>query len=128
MRVLLDTHVFLWWINDDPRMSERARRVISDEGNDLLFSAASGWEIAIKAGLGRLRVTGDLAPYLTEQLSRNAIGVLPVHLSHALRVHALPGHHRDPFDRLLVAQALVEDVPLASGDPEVSRYPVEIIW
>ncbi len=128
MRVLLDTHVFLWWIDDDPRISERVRGVISDGGNDLLFSAASGWEIAIKASLGRLRVSGALAPYLTEQLSRNAIGVLPVHLSHALRVHALPDHHTDPFDRLLVAQALVEDVPLVSGDPEVSRYPVEVIW
>jgi PIN domain nuclease of toxin-antitoxin system len=126
--VLLDTHVFLWWINDDPRLSGRAREVISDGGNDLLFSAASGWEIAIKAGLGKLKVSGDLGAYLTGQLSENSVQVLPVYLSHTLRVADLPHHHRDPFDRLLVAQALVEKLPLMSADPEISRYPVETVW
>jgi PIN domain nuclease of toxin-antitoxin system len=126
--VLLDTHVFLWWINDDPRLSGRAREVISDGGNDLLFSAASGWEIAIKAGFGKLKVSGDLGAYLTGQLSENSVQVLPVYLSHTLRVADLPHHHRDPFDRLLVAQALVEKLPLMSADPEISRYPVETVW
>lgn len=128
MRVLLDTHAFLWWIGDDPRLSERAREVFSDGDNDLVFSAASGWEIAIKARLGRLQVLGDLNTYLFRQLTENYTSVLPVHLSHALRVHALPDHHRDPFDRLLVAQAIVEEMPLLSADPRIARYPVEVVW
>jgi PIN domain nuclease of toxin-antitoxin system len=125
---LLDTHAFLWWIGDDPRLSERAREVLSDGDNDLVFSAASGWEIAIKARLGRLHVPGDLNTYLFRQLTENYTSVLPVHLSHALRVHALPEHHRDPFDRLLVAQAIVEEIPLLSADPRIARYPVEVVW
>lgn len=128
MRVLLDTHAFLWWIGNDPRLSERAREVFSDGDNDLVFSAASGWEIAIKARLGRLQVLGDLNTYLFRQLTENYTSVLPVHLSHALRVHALPDHHRDPFDRLLVAQAIVEEMPLLSADPRIARYPVEVVW
>ena len=125
---MLDTHAFLWWIGDDPRLSERAREVFSDGDNDLVFSAASGWEIAIKARLGRLQVPGDLNTYLLRQLTENYTSVLPVHLSHALRVYALPDHHRDPFDRLLVAQAIVEEIPLLSADPRIARYPVEVVW
>jgi PIN domain nuclease of toxin-antitoxin system len=128
LRVLLDTHAFLWWIGDDPRLSERAREMLSDGDNDLVFSAASGWEIAIKARLGLLHVPGDLNTYLFRQLTENYTSVLPVHLSHALRVHALPEHHRDPFDRLLVAQAIVEEIPLLSADPRIARYPVEVVW
>ena len=126
--MLLDTHAFLWWVGDDLRLSERAREVFSNGDNDLVFSAASGWEIAIKARLGRLRVPGDLNTYLSKQLTKNYMSVLPVHLSHALRVHALPDHHRDPFDRLLVAQAIVEELPLLRADPWIARYPVEVVW
>ncbi len=125
---MLDTHAFLWWIGDDPRLSERAREVFSDGDNDLVFSAASGWEIAIKARLGWLQVPGDLHTYLLRQLTENYTSVLPIHLSHALRVCALPDHHRDPFDRLLVAQAIVEEIPLLSADPRIARYPVEVVW
>lgn len=128
MRALLDTHTFLWWITDSPQLSSRAREIISDGNNSFYFSVASSWEIAIKAGLGRLTVPGDLESFLTEQLSRNALEVMPVHLSHALRVHSLPFHHRDPFDRLLVAQAMVERLSLLSADSQLSRYPVEVIW
>lgn len=128
MRALLDTHAFLWWTTDSPRLSDRAREVIADGRNELFFSAASGWEIAIKAGLGRLEVPEDLGRFMSEQLSRNAFEVLPVHLSHALRVHALPDHHRDPFDRLLVAQSLLEELPILSADPRIAFYPVEVVW
>ncbi len=128
MRALLDTHAFLWWVLDKPQVSDRVREIIADGRNELLFSAASGWEIAIKAGLGKLEVQGDLERFLTEQLSRNAIEALPIYLSHALHIHTLPVHHRDPFDRLLVAQALLEKLPLLSADPQISRYPVEVIW
>lgn len=128
MRVLLDTHAFLWWINDDARLSERAREIFSDGDNDLLFSVASGWEMAIKAGLGRLTVSSNLGPYLLTHLVENAVEVLPISLSHAVGVTELPDHHRDPFDRLLVSQAVVEKLPILSADPEIPRYPVETIW
>lgn len=128
MRVLLDTHAFLWWVRDDGRLSGKARDALSDAGNELLFSVVSGWEIAIKAQLGQLRASEDVGAYLSGQLSINSMQVLPVYLSHAVRAADLPNHHRDPFDRLLVAQALVEDLPLVSVDPEISRYPVEVIW
>ncbi len=128
MRVLLDTHAFLWWINDDARLSEGAQEIFSDGDNELLFSAASGWEMAMKVGLGRMTVTGTLGTYLTTHLAENAIGVLPISVSHAVGVTELPDLHSDPFDRLLVSQAILEKLPILSADPEISRYPVEIIW
>lgn len=128
MKVLLDTHVFLWWITDDPRLNERAREIISDGENTLFFSAASGWEIAIKAKLGKLSVPDDLEGFIMEQLAQNDITPLPVRLSHALHVYNLPAHHRDPFDRLLVAQAQVENLPILTGDTAIMQYPVQIIW
>lgn len=128
MRVLLDTHAFLWWINADARLSEGAREVFTEGDNELLFSVASGWEMAIKAGLGNLTVSGRLGPYISEQLAENAVEVLPISLSHAVGVSDLPDHHRDPFDRLLVSQAVVEGLPILTADPRISRYPVETIW
>lgn len=128
MRALLDTHAFLWWITDDSRLSLRAREIIADGQNDLFFSAASGWEIAIKANLGKLEVPDDLERFVNEQLSRNAIQVLPIYLSHALHVYALPDRHRDPFDRLLVSQAILEKLTVLSSDPQFARYPVELAW
>ena len=127
MRVLLDTHVFLWWITEGLRLSGRAREMISDGRNELFFSPTSG-EIAIKAGLGRLEIPGDLQRFVAEQLSRNAIQTLPIYLSHTLHTSTLPGHHRDPFDRILVSQALLEKMPLLSADPQVARYPIEVVW
>ncbi|WP_211204581.1 type II toxin-antitoxin system VapC family toxin [Ammonifex degensii] len=97
MRVLLDTHAFLWWIADDPRLSERARETIADERNALFFSAASAWEMAIKAGLGKLSVPGDLRDFVVEQLRLNNITPLPVRLTHALRVYFLPPHPSRSF-------------------------------
>jgi PIN domain nuclease of toxin-antitoxin system len=128
VRVLLDTHAFLWWISDDPRLSEKAREIIADGRNELFFSAASGWEISIKAGLGRLKVAGDLQRFIADQLSRNAIKVLPIYLSHTLHTRILPDHHRDPFDRILVSQAILEEMPLLSADPKIPHYPVEVVW
>ncbi len=130
MNVLIDTHVFLWWIKDDPRLSLRAREVIADGNNAVFFSAASGWEIAIKARLGKLRVSDNktLDRFIFDQLQVNAFQTLPVQLSHALRVYTLPPLHRDPFDRLLVAQSQLEKMPLVTGDAQIARYAVEIIW
>jgi len=128
MKVLLDTHAFLWWITDDPRLSLRAREIIANGANVLFLSAASGWEIAIKAKLGRLRLPDEPERFILKQLESNAIEVLPVQMSHALHVYALPDHHRDPFDRLLIAQAQLEKLPILTADPQISRYEVETIW
>lgn len=128
MRVLLDTHAFLWWIANSSELSDVARKIIADERNEPIFSAVSGWEIAIKAGVGKLELSDSPEKFLTGQISRNDLEVLPIYLSHALRVHALPDHHRDPFDRLLVAQAIIEEMPLLSADPWIARYPVEVVW
>lgn len=128
MRLLLDTHAFLWWTTDDARLSDLAREEIADGRNEVYFSAASGWEIAVKAGLGRVEAPEELGAFVTEQLSKNAFRALPVHLTHALHVRTLPDHHRDPLDRLLVAQSFLENLPILSADPQVTRYPVEIVW
>ena len=118
----------MWWINDDERLSEAAREVLSDGQRELLFSAASGWEMAIKIGVGKLTVTGPLSSYLSTRLLENTIEVLPVTLSHSVGVAELPNYHRDPFDRLLVAQAIVENLAILTADPLVARYPVETVW
>lgn len=128
MRFLLDTHTFLWWITDDPQLSVGAREILGDPGNEILFSAAGGWELAIKAALGKLRVAEDLPGFIEEQLRENGFGVLPVQLSHALHVATLPLHHRDPFDRLLVAQSRLEKLPILTNDPHIARYGVEVRW
>ena len=128
MKILLDTHAFLWWIADDPQLSLRAREIISDGNNDLFLSAVSGWEICIKAQIGRLKLPGEPRRFIPEQLRLNAIQTLPIQMSHALHVSTLPNHHRDPFDRLLIAQAQLEKLPILSNDSQVGRYPIEVIW
>jgi PIN domain nuclease of toxin-antitoxin system len=128
MRALLDTHAFLWWILDDERMSARARSTIEDMRNELLLSAASGFEISVKASLGKLELPADPVRFVTEQLGINRIGTLPVSMSHALAVSVLPMHHRDPFDRLIIAQARVEGLPVITTDGQLGRYDIEIIW
>jgi PIN domain nuclease of toxin-antitoxin system len=124
----LDTHAFLWWITEDRRLSARAREVMTDGGNNLLFSAACGWEIAIKANLGRISLPTPIDRFLSEQLQRNGIGTLPIEMRHALRVHAIPLLHRDPFDRLLVAQAQLEKLRILTSDPQIAQYDVETLW
>jgi PIN domain nuclease of toxin-antitoxin system len=128
MRVLLDTHTFLWWISDDNQLSEAARATIGGRENQLFFSAASGWEIAIKARLGKLRLPSNLEQFVVEQLHSNAVESLPVHLSHALHVYKLPLLHRDPFDRLLVAQAQLESLPILTVDWQIRQYAVQALW
>ena len=128
MRALLDTDTFLWWVTDDDRLSRGARGVITDGSNEIYFSAASGWEIAIKARLGRLTVPDDLTRFMTDQIEQNGFRVLAVELGHALRVHALIDHHRDPFDRMLVAQSMVENLPIIGRDNQIAAYGVETIW
>ena len=128
MRALLDTHTFLWWIDNDRRLSMRVRTLMGDGSNVLFFSAASGWEIAIKARLGKLQLPGDLAPFLTDHLVRNHVTILSIHLSHTLHVYSLPALHRDPFDRLLVAQSQLEQLPMLTADPLIQQYSVQTLW
>ena len=128
MRALLDTHAFLWWVTDDARLSDTAREVIADGRNEIHFSAASGWEIAIKARLGRLTVPDDLARFMTGQIEQNGFRSLAIELAHALRVHSLEDLHRDPFDRMLVAQSMVENLPIIGRDAQITAYGVESIW
>jgi PIN domain nuclease of toxin-antitoxin system len=126
MAPLLDTQAFLWWVTDDPRLSKRASRAIA--GSACLLSVASCWEMAIKVSLGKLTLPGAVDRFVQEQLEVNGFRLLAVSLEHVGVVAALPFHHRDPFDRLIAAQALAEDVPLVSADPVFPRYGVTRVW
>lgn len=128
MKVLLDTHTFLWWIANDPQLSPRARQIMAEPDTEPFLSAASGWEMASKSRAGKLKLPADLQGFVAEQLRTNAIQVLPIHLAHALHVYTLPAHHRDPFDRILVAQSQLEKLPILTGDPLITQYAVTTIW
>ncbi len=128
MRALLDTHTFLWFITGDARLSTTAEQVLEDAEYDLLLSMASVWEIAIKSGLGRLPLPSPIHSFLPQQIAANELTLLPVAMDHAFRVAVLPLHHRDPFDRMLVAQAIAEQVPILSADVSLDRYGVQRVW
>ncbi len=128
MRVLLDTHTFLWWTSGGSRISDRARGLIEDPEVEVLLSVASAWEISIKSARGRLELPVPAERFVPDRLRRHRMSVLDVALSHALRAGALPEIHADPFDRLLVAQAQIEGLPILTADPAIARYEVETIW
>jgi len=128
MRLLLDTNSFLWFIGGSDRLSVNARDLIVDLNNQLVLSSASLWEIAIKVSLGKLELLLPYNKLIPEQLEENDINVLPIELSHLNKVIELPFHHRDPFDRLIIAQALTEDLPVVSSDAVFSQYVVKVIW
>ncbi len=123
-RLLVDTRALLWWLSDDAALSERARALIADPANEPLVSVASLWEIAIKQSLGKLVAPADLP----ETIVAEGFALLPIGAQHAWRVRALPQHHRDPFDRLLIAQALVEGLPILTGDAAFGAYGVGVRW
>lgn len=128
VRALIDTHAFLWWNLDDDRLSDGAREVIQDGRNEILVSAASIWEVAIKVSKGRLDLPDEIEFYVTDRLHRNRWHVLPIDERHAIRAAGLPRIHADPFDRALIAQAQVEQVPIVTTDAAITRYDVETIW
>lgn len=128
MRLLLDTHAFLWFIDGNPRFSTRAREIIEDSGNTRFVSMASVWEIAIKISIRKLILSQPLHSLVREQLLENAFQILDIDTTHVERVALLPFHHRDPFDRMLIAQAVVEQVPIISADTAFDQYPVARIW
>lgn len=127
MRVLLDTHAFLWFVTGDARVSRAARRALEDPAAELHVSTASVWEMAIKSSLGRLTLPSPLEDYVAEQVA-DGVRVLPVEWPHAAAVQRLPFHHRDPFDRLLAAQALLERMPVVTRDRVFRKYGVDVIW
>lgn len=127
MRVLLDSHVFLWWVNDDERLSARTRRAIAAPSTECLLSHASVWEFAIKISLGKLALDQPLAKFVPEQCELNGFRLLPVSFEHVCGVERLPWHHRDPFDRLLVSQALTEGLVMATRDAALKRYGIKVV-
>lgn len=127
MRLLLDTHAWLWATTERDRLSAEAIALLEDTENEALVSAASAHEIAIKWSLGKLRLPEPPASWVPAVVARRGYGVLPIELRHALRVSTLPKHHADPFDRVLIAQALEEDLPILTADPAIRRYEVRVI-
>jgi PIN domain nuclease of toxin-antitoxin system len=128
MNVLLDTHAALWFLAGDPRLSRKARKTIESEENRRFLSDASLWEICIKQSIGKLKLAEPFEAKLTLALERNAIGKLPLERTHFFGVAKLPFHHRDPFDRLLISAALIEEMPIVTIDPSFRQYPVAVIW
>ena len=128
MRLLLDTHTLLWALNGASSLSTRARRLIEDGSNEILLSAVSAWEIATKVRLGKLPTGEELSSDFSFYLTQLGVDALPISVEHALRAGRLPGEHRDPFDRMLIAQAQAEDIPIVSNDRIFDEYHVQRIW
>lgn len=128
MRAILDTHVLLWWLTDSDRLSERSRELMLDPESELYWSAASSWEIAIKVGIGRLTLPEPPRIFVPRVLREQAIRPLGISHAHTLAVTDLPLHHRDPFDRLLVAQCALENMAAVSADDVFDRYGTERVW
>lgn len=128
MRLLLDTHAFLWFVLNDPSLSTTARERVTDPENRIEVSPASYWEIAIKISLGKYALPEPYGPFMDRQLAENDFTILPVLTHHTEALINLPFHHRDPFDRLLIAQAMVEGIPIVSADQNIGQYDVTRIW
>jgi PIN domain nuclease of toxin-antitoxin system len=128
MSLLLDTHSFLWFIMGSPRLSGNARALIEDDAHDKLLSTASLWEMAIKLSLGRLTLAEPFGVLIPQQMRVSGIEILNIDLIHLAALTTLPFHHRDPFDRLIIAQAIVEQYPIVSVDPAFDAYPIERLW
>lgn len=128
MRLLLDTHAFLWFIMGSSNLSASARALIEDEASERFLSVASLWEMAIKVSLGKLTLSAPLDALIPQQLNLNGIDLLGIRVERAAVVSTLPFHHRDPFDRLIIAQATVEDMPVVSVDPAFDMYAVKRLW
>lgn len=128
MKILLDTHTLLWFYLGDPQLSATARNLIDDPANTKLISPASYWELAIKISLGNYVLTESYDDFIQHAILDNGFLVLPVEPRHTGALITLPHHHKDPFDRLLVAQALVEGIPLVSVDPDLDKYLITRLW
>lgn len=128
MRLLLDTHALLWFINGDENLSQRSKILIQESNNEVFISIATLWEITIKTSLGKLELSQPFELLIPRELTNNEFTLLPITIEHLIKLGSLPFYHRDPFDRLLIAQALYEQVPLISKDSEFDDYELERIW
>ena len=128
MRFLLDTHTFLWAVLDDPHLSDKAKGLMLNADNELFVSPATYWEIAIKISVGKYTLDDDFETFMERQTAYSEFTLLPISVKHAALVATLPFHHRDPFDRLLIAQAISEGIPIISTDRALDLYSVERIW
>lgn len=128
MRLLVDSHALLWLITGDHRLSPTGRASFLDPANELFFSAASYWEICIKVSIGKLTLSSDWSEVIDRELAVNSIQWLPIAKEHCQAVIALPLHHRDPFDRIIVAQAICEGLSLLSDDPLLRQYDAPVVW
>ncbi len=128
MRLLLDTHTFLWYVLNIQRLTTQVRNLVDDEDNEILLSTASIWEMAIKQSTGKLSFSLPFELFITQQLSLNKFNLLNIKLDHIAQVATLPLHRRDPFDRLLIAQAMVEQIPVLSADSAFNAYTIGRIW
>ena len=127
MKAILDTHAFLWALAGDARMSRQARDIFAGSA-DLSLSIASVWEILIKVQSGKLNFSRPAGPYLLSKLAENSIKMLSISIDHLLALERLPMHHRDPFDRMLIAQSMEEGWPIVTADPAFKQYPIRVIW
>jgi PIN domain nuclease of toxin-antitoxin system len=128
VRILLDTNVFLWLMNEPEKLSAKARNGCEDPENEIILSVVTAWEIQIKVQIGKLQLDDPLPDIIERQRTRNNARLLPIELKHVLALGDLERHHGDPFDRLLIAQARVEDAHLVTNDPAIAKYPVKILW
>jgi len=128
MRMLLDTHAFLWFVTSDPLLSAAALALLVDPGNEVFLSPASYWEVAIKVSLGKYPMTVPFDQFFTQGIDGNDISILPLEIRHAAVLSSLPMHHKDPFDRMIIAQALVEQVPVVSIDEALDAYGITRLW
>jgi len=128
MQVLLDTNAFLWWVTNDSKLSSAAHNIISDSQNDVLFSIVSAWEIVIKFQIGKLPLPESPEIYIPSRLSYSDFTTLSINLKDVLQVGNLPSHHNDPFDRLLIAQSQIRNLPIITADKKFHLYDVNLIW
>jgi len=128
MKILLDTHAFLWFIAGDSKLSDKAKTSIEDDSNEKIVSMASMWEMAIKISIGRLKVSEPFELLIPRQIQINGFELLPIQFEHVCRVSSLPFHHRDPFDRLLVSRCMVEKCAIISRDTAFDSYQIKRLW
>lgn len=128
MRLLLDTHAFLWFFTSDPKLSAAALTLIAEPTNEILVSPASYWEVAIKVSLGKYPLTVPFEQFWTAGIDGSGFGILPIRLPHASILSSLPMHHNDPFDRMIISQAIAEQIPVVTSDSAFGSYTVTTLW
>lgn len=127
-KFLLDTHVFIWWLQDNEQLSTKAKKLISEPGNEIFVSSASIWEMSIKSKLGKLKIKGFSEEFLKKQIIGNSFSFLPISLEHSFGIYKLKTHHNDPFDHMLISQAKTEKCTIISKDKLLKKYDVKISW